>query len=231
VSERDDDSAPPAALIVDYGGVLTNTLSETMAAWAEADGIDVGDFSSAMRQWLSTRYAEGAEPAGSNTMSPPNPVHALERGEIEIDQFQEQLAARLTTRDGRPIAAAGLLERMFAGFRIQPDMIELLRRVRAADVKTALLSNSWGLDYPRDGWDELFDVVVISSEVGMRKPEPGIYVHTAERLDLPPERCVMVDDLSPNVKGAMAVGMVGVLHADAEQTIAELEALFGMKLS
>lgn len=208
-------------LIVDYGGVLTSSLDHAMSAWAEADDLIIEDFSTAMKDWLGTSY--GAEAKA-------NPIHALERGEIEIPYFEEQLAKRLRTRDGRPVEAEGLLARMFAGFEHQPVMFTVLRKARHAGIKTALLSNSWGMDYPRDGWDELFDVTVISGEVGMRKPEPEIFVHTAGLMHLPPEQCVFVDDLKPNVRGAVAVGMVGVHHVDAEQTVTELEALFGVPL-
>ena len=97
-------------------------------------------------------------------------------------------------------------------------------------MKTALLSNSWGLDYPREQWAGAFDTVVISGEVGMRKPEPAIYLHTAKLLGLPPEQCVFVDDLAPNVRGAVAVGMVGVRHVSPAESIRELEALFGVSL-
>jgi epoxide hydrolase-like predicted phosphatase len=107
----------------------------------------------------------------------------------------------------------------------------VVRRVREAGYKTALLSNSWGMDYPREGWTELFDVTVISGEVGMRKPDPDIYQLCAEQLELPPQACVFVDDLSPNVRGAVAVGMVGVLHRTYDETVVELEALFGLELS
>jgi epoxide hydrolase-like predicted phosphatase len=120
---------------------------------------------------------------------------------------------------------------MFSGFQRAEDMVGVVRRIRAAGYKTALLSNSWGMDYPREGWPELFDVTVISGEVGMRKPEPEIYQLCADQLALPPERCVFVDDLSPNVRGAVAVGMVGVLHRTYDETVAELEALFDVELS
>ena len=210
-----------AGLIVDYGGVLTSALQETMAAWTESDGIDATEFERAMKEWLGSSF--GAEAHS-------NPVHALERGEMEVPHFEEELAKRLRTHDGRPVEAAGLLTRMFAGFRSEPLMVDALRRARKGGIRTALLSNSWGLDYPRDGWEELFDAVVISGEVGMRKPEPGIFTLTAERLGLPADRCVMVDDLSPNIRGAVAVGMVGVHHVDPEQTVSELEVLFGLSL-
>jgi putative hydrolase of the HAD superfamily len=206
------------ALVVDYGGVLTSDLMTTMGAYCEADGVDLADFGRAMRELLGPQAA--AEARG-------NPVHALERGELAVPDFEHALAARLPTRDGSPVRAEGLLERMFAGFRAEPAMVDVVRRARGAGIATALLSNSWGMDYPDEEWPSLFDATVISGEVGMRKPDPEIYLLTAERLGLPPSACVMVDDLPPNVRGAAAVGMVGVLHAAVESTVAELEVLFG----
>jgi len=98
-------------------------------------------------------------------------------------------------------------------------------------IRTALLSNSWGNDYPRDGWEEMFDVVVISGEVGMRKPEPEIFEHTARLLDLPAGQCVFVDDMPHNVEAALRLGFVGVRHQSYAATAAQLEALFGLSLS
>ena len=206
------------ALIVDYGGVLTSPLQDAMQSWCEDDEIDMSAFRRVMREWLGAAY--GAEAAT-------NPAHALERGEIAIPDFERELARRLTTHDGRPVEPEGLLARMFAGFRREQPMFDVVRRARQLGIRTALLSNSWGMDYHRDGWDETFDAVVISGEVGMRKPEPGIYRHTARLIDTPPEQCVFVDDLGPNVAGAVAVGMVGVRFVTPEQTVGELETLFG----
>ena len=207
----------PRALIVDYGGVLTNPLSDTMGAWCESDGIEVDDFLDVMRDWL-----------GSDAEH--NPVYALESGRLAIPDFERQLAARLRTRDGQPVPAEGLLARMFAGFEHEPAMADVVRRAKAHGIKTGLLSNSWGMDYPRENWPEMFDAVVISGEVGMRKPDPEIYDYAAKLLDVVPEECVFVDDLGPNVKGAAAVGMVGVRHITPAETIAELEILFGVSL-
>lgn len=214
-------STPPSALrglVVDWGGVLTSSLSDAMGAWCESDGIAYDDFRQVMRGWLG----EGAAA---------NPVHALERGELEVPHFEAELAARLRTRDGQPVSPEGLLTRMFAGFHREPGMVGVVRRARAAGLRTALLSNSWGLDYPREEWDVLFDAVVISGEVGMRKPDVAIYRYAADRLGLPPEACVMVDDLPPNVRGAAAAGMVGVHHVDTATTVAELEELLGVALA
>jgi putative hydrolase of the HAD superfamily len=79
--------------------------------------------------------------------------------------------------------------------------------------------------------DEIFEVVVDSAFVGMRKPEPEIYELCARQLDLPPSDCVFIDDLAPNVHGAAAVGMVGVLHRTYDETVAELEALLEIRLT
>lgn len=209
------------ALIVDWGGVLTSPLQDSMLSWCDADGIDYVAFRAVMRDWLGTSYGDDATV---------NPIHALERGEMEVPDFERELGTRLRTLDGRPVEVDGLLTRMFAGFGPLPAMIEAVRHAKRAGRSTALLSNSWGNDYPREGWSELFDVVVISGEVGMRKPEPEIFALTAQRLGLAPEQCVFVDDLMPNIRGAEAVGMVGVHHVTPQQTLDELETLLGIPL-
>jgi epoxide hydrolase-like predicted phosphatase len=214
--------AEPRALVVDYGGVLTEPLTDAMAQWCAAERVGPAEFAAVMKDWLGTSYGDAA--LG-------NPVHALERGELTVPDFERELAQRLRTVDGGAVEPAGLLARMFAGFGVlQPQLLTALRRARSAGLRTALLSNSWGLDYPREGWDELFDTVVISGEVGMRKPEPEIYLLVATRLGVGAAECVFVDDLTPNIRGAVAVSMVGIHHRDAEQTVDELEALFGLSL-
>lgn len=213
---------PPRALIVDYGGVLTNPLSEAVAQWLDVDGIDREAYAEVMRELLGSAAADDARI---------NPVHALERGEVSVPDFEREFAAKLTTVEGHPVPADGLIDRMFTAFTRHDGMHGVLARVKRSGAKTALLSNSWGNDYPREGWEGLFDVVVISGEVGMRKPEPEIYRHTAELLSLRPQECVFVDDLGPNVKGAVDVGMIGVRHHSLEETVAELETLFGLVLA
>lgn len=209
------------ALIVDYGGVLTSPLQDTMQAWCEDDEIDLAAFRRVIGEWLGPSYGQEAAT---------NPMHALERGEMAIPDFEHELARRLTTHDGRQVEADGLLGRMFAGFRVERPMFDAVRRARGLGLRTGLLSNSWGNDYPRQEWDETFDAVVISGEVGMRKPEPGIYFHTAAALGVEPAECVFVDDLGPNVKGAVEVGMVGLKFIGADQAIDALETLFGVDL-
>ena len=119
---------------------------------------------------------------------------------------------------------------MFSRFAHAPDMAGLVHRIRRYDVRTALLSNSWGDQYMRDGWSDLFDVVVISGEVGMRKPEPEIFQHTLGLLGLDAAQCVFVDDHDRNIRAAAALGIIGVWHQTYAQTAAELEILFGHAL-
>jgi epoxide hydrolase-like predicted phosphatase len=217
-----DASNPPTALIVDWGGVLTGDLDGSMAQALSTSGVDLDAFGAVLRDWLGPEAEREAHA---------NPLHALERGEIGIPHFEERLAAELERRQGGPIQHDGLLQRMFDAIEHAPDMNALVLRARHAGLRTALLSNSWGNEYPRDGWDSMFEVVVISGEVGMRKPEPRIYWHTAELLGVEPATCVFVDDLRPNVNAAVAVGMVGVHHRSYRETACELDVLFGMTLS
>jgi HAD superfamily hydrolase (TIGR01509 family) len=163
-------------------------------------------------------------PAGTS------PLHRLERGEISELEFERELAAELAVR-GAFVAPEGLLARLLAGLtELDPRMLDLLRRARTAGLRVALLSNSWGDHYPEQLWQGLFDAIVISGRVGMRKPEPEIFHYAARQLELPVQHCVMVDDLPHNVTAAVGVGMVGVLHRGYDETVGELEALFGVNL-
>src|SRR6201993_5644534 len=174
-------------VITDWGGVLTTPILTTVQAWIQADGIDWESYRTVMRSWVFDAYG----PDGS-----PNPVHALERGECSGAEFEQMLAARLLRVDGEAVAAEGLLRRMFAASLPGPGMYDTIRALRAAGFSTALLSNSWGSDdYPRADFPGLFDTVVLSGEVGMRKPEKEIFLYAAQTLGLPPDQCVFVDDM------------------------------------
>ena len=212
----------PRGLVVDWGGVLTGDMRTAVQSWAESDGVPLDIYVGVIRDWMGEPYGVEARL---------NPIHALERGEITVPDFEARLAAALTERTGRVFESQGLLERLFDHFEHAPDMSALVRRARRAGLRTGLLSNSWGNDYPRDGWDEMFDVVVISGEVGMRKPEPRIFEHTLALMALRPQECVFVDDLRHNIDAAVALGMVGVLHRSYDQTLLELDAVFGVDLA
>ncbi|WP_446213571.1 HAD family hydrolase [Micromonospora sp. IBSANI012] len=201
------------AVVFDYGGVLTGPVRDSIAAWLHADGIDPASFSRTLKAWLSRGAPDGT------------PVHGLETGALGVDEFDALLAAELTTLDGRAVDPVGVLARLFAGMRPDPAMVDLARQLRDAGVRVGLLSNSWGNTYPRELIDGLFDPVVISGEVGLRKPLAPIYTLTLERLGLPADRVLFVDDAEPNVLGARAVGMRALLHTDANSTRAAIAAL------
>ncbi|WP_116244901.1 HAD family phosphatase [Nocardiopsis sp. FIRDI 009] len=203
-------------VISDWAGVLTTPLFDSISAWLRDERIDHAHYQRVMRP-----YFDGS-------LDGNNPVHALERGEIDTARFERDLAALLRLTDGGPVAAEGLIHRMFSRFHPVHEMYETLRAVRRSGVGTALLSNSWGNGYPREHFDSTFDEVVISGEVGMRKPEPRIYLHTCERLGLRPQDCVFIDDLAHNVRTAEELGMTGVLHTDAATTRRELSRILSV---
>ena len=94
-----------------------------------------------------------------------------------------------------------------------------------------MVSNSWGTRrYDRAVLAELFDGVVISGEVGIRKPAPEIYALGAARIGLAPAECVFVDDLAFNLAPAAELGMATVHHRDAGETVLELERLLGIPI-
>jgi putative hydrolase of the HAD superfamily len=210
-------------VITDWGGVLTPPILSIVQSWIKADEVDWETYRAVMRTWVIGAY--GLDGRG-------NPVHALERGECTGPEFERILAAELLRTDGAAVAAEGLLRRMFAASVPIPAMYDTIRAVRKAGFSTALLSNSWGCDeYPRADFPELFDAVVISAEVSMRKPEEGIFLHAVQTLGLTPQECVFIDDMQANVDAATACGMAAVLHTEAETTAAALQDLLGVPLT
>lgn len=201
-------------LIVDWGGVLTMPIHMAIGSWIKATGVDLDHYGAVLGRWVEPPPGE---------MSP---VHQLERGEIALEDFEHLLSSALA-REGSAVEAQGLVTTMFADLAIYEDsMTSLVTRAHAAGVRTALLSNSWGLDYDRSDWLDMFDVVVISGEVGMRKPERQIFDLTLDRIRLPAAECVFIDDMAHNVAAAGEAGLAGILHRSFDQTASELEALF-----
>ncbi|HVF19522.1 MAG TPA: HAD family phosphatase [Mycobacteriales bacterium] len=211
-------SEPPtfSALVVDYGGVLTTSLGASFARFSETEDIDREH----IQQVVLSAYDDGR----------PSPLHLIETGSVTLDEFEAELASRLRTRSGGSVEAQGLVSRMFAGAKPDRRMLDAVRRAREGGLRTALLSNSWGnreqYDFPH--FDTLFDAVVISGEVGLRKPDHGIYELMCRELEAAPQECVFVDDIAANIRAAAEVGMCGVHHTDTQVTLAELEALLGL---
>jgi putative hydrolase of the HAD superfamily len=198
------------ALLVDYGGVLTTNVFDSFRDFCVAEGLD--------RDAVRRLFRE--EPRALEL------VRGLETGALGEDEFGERFGELLEIED-----RTGLVERMFGGVRPDEEMLAVLRRARAAGIRTGLVSNSMGAGrYDRSAFPELFDGVVISGEVGLHKPQPEIFLLGAERAGAAPEECVFVDDLRENCEGAEAVGMTAVLHRGAERTVPELERLLDIEL-
>jgi len=201
-------------LIVDWGGVLTMPIHIAIGNWLKASGVDQDHYGSVVRAWVAPVPPDSS------------PVHRLERGELAVDEFERLLSAALA-REGSVVDAEGLVSTMFADLAIYEDsMTSLVTRAHAAGIRTGLLSNSWGNDYDRSDWDEMFDAVVISGEVGLRKPEPEIFELALERIGLPAGECVFVDDMAHNITAAQQAGLAGIIHRAFDQTARELEPLF-----
>jgi epoxide hydrolase-like predicted phosphatase len=196
-------------LLVDFGGVLTTNVFDSFAQFCRQAGLAPDTVRDLFMQDPAAREALGD----------------LETGRATEAEFEARFAPLLG------VPADGLISRLFAGMRPEERMFEGVAAARRAGVRTGLVSNSWGEEgYDRTRFAELFDAVVISGEIGLRKPAPEIYALAAERLGRPPERCVFVDDLAGNLKPARAIGMATVLHRDAETTLAELEEHLGVSL-
>ena len=201
-------------LIVDWGGVLTMPIHAAIGRWLKVTGVDQDHYGTVVRRWVEPLPGEIS------------PVHRLERGELAVEDFEHLLSAALAL-EGSTVEARGLVGKMFADLAIYEDsMTSLVTRARAAGIRTGLLSNSWGNEYDRTDWHEMFDAVVISGEVGMRKPEPGIFELVVDRMGLLADECVFIDDMAHNIVAAEQTGLVGIVHRTFDETAAELEALF-----
>jgi putative hydrolase of the HAD superfamily len=193
-------------LIVDYGGVLTTDVFASFRAFCEAEGLEPE----------AVRERFRSDPEARSLLA------QLETGALAAAEFEPRFAALLEVESER------LIGRLFGTMEPDTEMLDGVRAARRAGVRTALLSNSWGdaLVYDDALLEELFDAWVISTRVGLRKPDPAIYELAAERLGLAPAACVFVDDLPGNLKPARALGMATVLHrGDAGATLAEVRAL------
>jgi len=196
-------------LLVDWGGVLTSDVFETFRAFCELEGLEPDTVRRRFREDRACREL----------------LIGLETGKVPEEEFEPQFAALLG------VPAPDLIDRLFAGGRPDEEMLAAVQRAREAGIRTGLISNSWGTRrYDRELLAELFHGVVISGEVGIRKPTPRIYELGAERIGLGPEACVFVDDLPFNLEPAAELGMATVHHTSSRETIAELERLLGIEL-
>lgn len=201
------------AVLWDFGGVLSTSPFEAFARFERERGLPEG-------------FIRRVNATNPDT----NAWARFERSELDLDGFavafaeeSEALGHRI---DGREVLA------LLAG-DLRPHVVEAVRRCRAAGLLTALLTNNVGA---MDGWQgtlalgELFDVVVESSKVGVRKPDPAAYELVLDELGVPAAEVVFLDDLGINLKPARAMGMTTIKVVDPDEALAELERLLGIEL-
>jgi putative hydrolase of the HAD superfamily len=205
------------AVICDFGGVLTTPLVGSFLAYQERSGISLEDLGKAM--------AQVARESGGE-----HPLYELERGRMSEAEFLGKLEAAL----GGGVKLDGFGEAYFEHLHPNRPMIECMRSLRGRGLRMALLTNNvreweplWRAKLP--DIDEIFELVVDSAFVGMRKPEPEIYELTLQRLGdgVSASDSLFVDDIQVNCDVARSLGMTAVHYVDAEQAIAEIEAALG----
>ncbi|MFF9410335.1 HAD family hydrolase [Streptomyces anandii] len=200
------------AVLVDFGGVIT---------------------SSVLRAFTDFGASLGGDPRlPLDLLARDQPSRTLladhECGRIDAEAFERGFAERLRAH-GVDVAAEGLTARMQAGLSVDQDMLALLGELRAVGYPVALVSNSFGSG-TYDGVDlaAVTDAVVISADIGIRKPSRRIFAIACERLGTAPEEAVMIDDLRQNLDGAARIGIGGVLHTSAADTRRRLAEEFGI---
>jgi putative hydrolase of the HAD superfamily len=201
------------AVICDFGGVLTTPLIHSFMHWQEVSGVSFEELGKAMHR-LTERTGK-------------HPLYELEKGAITEADF----LGSLETEMGGDVHLGSLAEVYFDHLQPNPEMIAAMRSLRRRGLRTALLTNNVREWEPR--WralmpelDEVFEVVVDSGFVGMRKPDPAIYELTLERLGggVVGSDCIFVDDFEVNCEAARALGMTAVRFESNEQAIPEIEA-------
>jgi putative hydrolase of the HAD superfamily len=209
------------AIVCDFGGVLTTPLLAAFAAVQDDVGVTAENLGMAMREGL----AEGEE----------LPLFRLERGEISEDEFLDRLEDGLEAiLDHRP-HLRNFRHTFFEALDSNEPMIDLMRELEAEGLKMAMLTNNvreweplWRSMLPVD---EIFEEIVDSAFVGCRKPEARIYELTLERIGMPAEACLFIDDLHTNIEGARAAGMNAVHFRSNEQAIPEIRAALGQRVA
>lgn len=238
MSEMAAGVAERSTVIFDYGGVLSSPLAPALrtleARFAfPAHSLDELLFGG---QHIDADDAGGdpIDGAADDSNSLHATWHALERGDVEFDTFLEALLERAPDVIGRELTATDFIV-FLAEMEIGTHwtLVHFIRELRAAGFAIGLLTNNiaafgdhWKATIPLD---DLFDIVVDSSDVGLRKPDPAIYELICERLGVSPSSCVFVDDNRDNVNAAAALGMATVrMRLSPLEAERELRSLLGM---
>jgi putative hydrolase of the HAD superfamily len=207
----------PRAVVCDFGGVLTTPLIESFLHYQERSGVSFEEVVKAMHR-LTERTGR-------------NPLYELEKGAITEAEFLRSIEDEM----GGGVDLSSMNETYFAHLERNHEMIDFVRSLRVErGMRSALLTNNirewepkWRAMLPEI--DEIFEVVVDSAFVGIRKPDPAIYELTVERLGdgVRAEDCVFIDDVEVNCQAARSVGMTAVQFHDTQQAIADVEAVLG----
>lgn len=202
------------AIVSDFGGVLTTPLAGSFQVFADRTGMSMAELGGALGAIVAR---EGA-----------HPLYEMECGRLTEVEFLAGLERALREQVGRDISCEGFTEALWSGLAPNPPMISLMEELRDQGFRMALVTNNvreweahWRAMAPID---DIFELVVDSAFVGMRKPDPEIYELTLQGLKLPGEACLFIDDLERNCVAARAAGMQTVVYRDAEQAIAEIRA-------
>lgn len=202
------------AVVSDFGGVLTTPLLTSFVALQNEIGISPEHFGQAMR---AIAEADGE-----------NPLYALERGETTEAAFLERVSDGLEPLLGHRPHMHRFREIFIGTLKPNEPMIELMRELRSTGLRMAMLTNNvreweplWRAMLPVD---EIFEEVVDSAFVGCRKPETRIYELTVERIGVPAEACLFIDDIALNCEGAREAGMSAVHFQENGQAMAEIRA-------
>lgn len=205
---------PERVVISDFGGVLTTPLIGSFEAFRDRSGVPLAALGQAL---AAVGIARGEDP-----------LFELETGRLSEVEFLAALGEELTRRLARPVDLSGFGEAYFADLAPNEPFLAYMRQLHDRGYRMALCTNNvrewsatWRAMIPVA---EIFEVVVDSSEVGARKPDPRIYELTLEALGVAADAAVFVDDLEINCEGARRLGMRAVRFQDTEQAIAEVEA-------
>ena len=200
------------AVLFDFGGVILSSPFEAFAQYERERGLPDGFIRSV------------------NATAPDTNAWArLERSEITVDEFASVFEEESTAL-GHTVPGWDVLG-LLAG-ELRPSMVEAVRRC-AAELKTGLLTNNVvGMEQSDDIAEvlRLFDVIVESSKVGVRKPDLRFYELACEQLAIDPSEAVFLDDLGVNLKPARALGMTTIKVGDPTAALAELAAVVGFPL-
>jgi len=204
------------AVLWDFGGVITTSPFESFARHEREHG-------------LPADFIRGLNAANHHE----NAWAKLERSEVPFDEFCDLYEAEAVAA-GHPIDARAVIACLSGDLR--PQMVAALQRIKDQGLKQACLTNNFismggGSGSGRTSVLDLFDVIVESSRIGVRKPEPRFYQIACEELGIEPIEAVMLDDLGVNLKPAREMGMTTIKVLDPDEALTQLSEVVGFSVS